>query len=253
MLKFVTRVSLLTFIIASAAWGNPGMGKLQQAGEAPVKGKIAETMDSGGYTYLKLKTASGDIWAAVSQTPVKVGADAVIENPMIMNGFESKTLKRKFDKIVFGSLAGAAEPSPSQKGQPSGPKVPSFGASGMSQPHGTPAEKINLSDIKVPKAQGSNGKTVAEIYSQKAALKGKEVSVRGKVTKASFGIMGKNWLHISDGTGKVEEKNFDLTVSTGAKAQVGDVVLVTGKLSTDRDIGAGYFYPVIIEDAKVEK
>jgi len=65
--------------------------------------------------------------------------------------------------------------------------------------------------------------------------------------------MGRNWLHIRDGSGKVSDNNFDLTVSTLDQAKVGDVVLVKGTAKADRDIGAGYFYPVLVEDAKLEK
>jgi hypothetical protein len=67
--------------------------------------------------------------------------------------------------------------------------------------------------------------------------------------KYNGGIMGKNWLHIRDGSG--QEGNNDLTVTTDAPAKVGDTVLVKGKVSTDRDFGGGYKYPVIVEDAKV--
>jgi tartrate dehydratase beta subunit/fumarate hydratase class I family protein len=42
-----------------------------------------------------------------------------------------------------------------------------------------------------------------------------------------------------------------LTVTTASRTKVGDTVLVTGTVATDRDFGAGYKYSVIIEDAKV--
>ena len=248
---------LVVSIAALALFTTSAMAMPPQNAQAPasIQGKIAETMNSGGYTYLKLTTDKGEVWAAIPETTVKVGSSAVIATPMLMTGFESKTLKRKFDQIYFGSLGGAPAEAGNTSALPQGPKVPSMGmgmGKGMAgQPHGTPAPAIQLSEIKVAKAAG--GKTVAEIYGEKAALKGKPIAVRGKVTKASMGIMGKNWLHISDGSGKTEDKNFDLTVSTTGIAKVGDVVLVKGTLGADRDIGAGYFYPVIIEDAKLEK
>jgi hypothetical protein len=62
-------------------------------------------------------------------------------------------------------------------------------------------------------------------------------------------VMGKNWLHIQDGSGNTG--NNDLTVTTSSRAKIGDMVLVTGKLSADRDFGGGYQYSLIIEDAKV--
>ena len=95
------------------------------------------------------------------------------------------------------------------------------------------------------------GKTIKEIYAAKAKLAGKSVSVRGKVVKYNAMILGKNWLHIQDGSGSVEKMDNDLTVTTLTPAMLGATVLVTGNISTNRDFGAGYKYGVIIEDAKV--
>ena len=84
---------------------------------------------------------------------------------------------------------------------------------------------------------------------QARALSGQEVSVRGKVVKFNSGIMNKNWVHIQDGTGDVTAKTHDLTVTTEQTVSVGDTVLVKGQLTINRDIGAGYKYPVMIEQA----
>jgi hypothetical protein len=112
--------------------------------------------------------------------------------------------------------------------------------------HGSAAPKFDYSKIVKPKG----GKTVQEVYQNKAELKGKQVTLRGKVVKYNEAIMGKNWLHLRDGTGK--DPNNDLTVTTQAKAKVGDTVLVEGAVTLDKDLGAGYKYDVIIEDAKVK-
>jgi hypothetical protein len=106
-------------------------------------------------------------------------------------------------------------------------------------------------DVKVEKAKGADARTVAEVYGQKKTLKGKTVVVRGKVVKFSPGIMGKNWVHLRDGTGG--QGSNDLTVTTGDQVAVGDVVVAKGKVTTDRDFGAGYAYPVMLEEAKVAK
>jgi hypothetical protein len=110
-----------------------------------------------------------------------------------------------------------------------------------------------MGEIKVKKAEGPNGKTVSEIYAGKASLKGASVAVRGKVVRYNPGIMGKNWIHLRDGSGSNEKKDNDVTVTTLDSAALGDVILVKGKVQLDRDFGAGYAYPIIIEDAKVSK
>jgi hypothetical protein len=107
-------------------------------------------------------------------------------------------------------------------------------------------------DVKVPKATGPDARTVAELYAQRAALKDKTVTVRGKVVKYNAGIMGKNWIHLRDGTGTAGKDN-DVTVTSLDAAAVGEVVVVKGKVAVDQDIGMGAPYPVIVQDAKVTK
>jgi hypothetical protein len=106
--------------------------------------------------------------------------------------------------------------------------------------------------VKVPKASGADARTIAEVFAQRTALKEKPVTIRGKVVKYNEQIMGRNWIHIRDGSGTAGKDN-DLTVTTADKATVGDVVVVKGKVQVDKDFGAGYSYPVIVEDAKLAK
>jgi len=100
----------------------------------------------------------------------------------------------------------------------------------------------------VEKAKG--GKTVSEIITDRKNLAGREVWVRAKVVKFTPDIMEKNWLHVRDGSGG--ENTNDLIVSTSTVVTVGDVVLVRGIVSVDRDLGFGINYSVIIEDAEVK-
>ena len=65
------------------------------------KGKVLETMDSGGYTYVQVDENGQKIWVAAMQTPVKVGDTVEFPDSPPMVNFQSKTLKRTFDKIIF--------------------------------------------------------------------------------------------------------------------------------------------------------
>lgn len=93
--------------------------------------------------------------------------------------------------------------------------------------------------------------TIEQVYAQKEKLAGKQVQVKGKVVKVNEGIMGRNFLHITDGTGK--EGTNDLTVTTGDHAALGDAVSITGEVVVNRDFGSGYSYPLLIEKAHVSK
>jgi hypothetical protein len=107
--------------------------------------------------------------------------------------------------------------------------------------------KIAIAPGSIRKAAG--GYTVAEVYAKKAALNGKSVKVRGKVIKFNANIMSRNWLHVQDGSG--QSGTNDLTVTTISKAEVGQTVLIEGKLAADKDFGSGYKYSVIVEGATV--
>ncbi len=113
--------------------------------------------------------------------------------------------------------------------------------------HTSPTEPTEIKAGDIAKAEG--GYTVEDIYTKSAELSGKEVSIRAKVVKFNAGIMGSNWAHIQDGTGGAGTS--DLTVTTQGVVNVGDTVLVTGVLTTDKDFGAGYKYSVIIENANI--
>ncbi len=206
------------------------------AAAAPIQGEVLETRDVESYTYLRLATRDGEIWAAVPTAPVKKGDRVTIANPMVMQGFESKTLKRTFDKIVFGQLGA--------------PRSTAAAAS----PHGAmPSASAAPAPVKVAKASGPDARTVAEVVNGRSTLKDKPVTVHAQVVKVNNGIMGKNWLHLRDGTGSAADGSHDLVVTTQDNAKVGDVVTVKGKVHTDVDVGAGYRFAVMIGDATIAK
>jgi hypothetical protein len=106
---------------------------------------------------------------------------------------------------------------------------------------------------KIDKATGADAHTIAEVWSQKGKLKEKAVTIRGKVVKSNAGIMGKNWIHVRDGSGSADKSDNDITVTSDQAANVGEVLVITGVVRVDKDFGAGYSYPVIIEEAVYTK
>ncbi len=122
----------------------------------------------------------------------------------------------------------------------------------MAAQHKAVATGPDVKVQKVAKATGADGRTVEEIWAQREKLKGKPVAVRGQVVKFTP-VMGKNFLHLRDGTGSADTNNNDVTVTTGDSAAVGDVVTAKGTVIVDKDFGAGYAYPVLVDDAKVTK
>jgi hypothetical protein len=202
-----------------------------EAGEVlAYAGKVVETMNAGGYTYVYVDTGEEKMWAAAPETKVTLGETVAFAPGMEMRDFRSEKLDRTFDVVYFVPelrMGEAAVKTPA--GHP---------------PVGSPQEAaagMDFSSIEV--AEG--GARIATLYADKQQLAGKSVAVRGKVVKFTPGVMGKNWIHIMDGS------ENDLTVTTDATVQVGDVVLVQGVMNRDRDFGMGYAYEILVEDATV--
>ena len=83
-------------------------------------------------------------------------------------------------------------------------------------------------------------------------MKDKPVVVRGQIVKYTPNVMGKNWIHLQDGSGNPADRSNDLAVTTSGQAKIGDVLTLKGVVRTDKDFGAGYVYKVLIEDATLQ-
>jgi len=227
------RITALLIILTALA-AVPALAQYPAGGYS---GTVIETMDSGKYTYVLVDTGSEQVWGAAPQFEVEVGEEVLVPTEMPMPDFRSKTLDRSFELLFFASAiprVGGIDPaeleahSHDEAAAHSKPKV---------------EEAIGIRDIN-PAEQ-----TVGELFSKRDDYAGRKVLVRGQVVKVLSGIMGTNWLHIQDGTG--EAGGNDLTVTTDAKVSKGDVVLVGGKLTLNKDFGMGYFYELIVENAAV--
>jgi hypothetical protein len=165
---------------------------------------------------------------AAPKAEIKEGEVLTYNQAMEMKNFESKDLKKTFESIFFVDKLDSK-----------------LGVGTMNQPM---KPTITEENIKVEKAAG--GITIAQLFANPSAYANKTVTIKGKVVKMNSGIMGKNWLHIQDGTKSGED--FDLTVTTIDNVGKDDVVTVTGKIVLNKDFGYGYSYKVLLEDAKVQ-
>jgi len=197
----------------------------------PHIGKVIDKIPAKGYTYLEVTENKEDFWIAVPTMEIEIGETVYFSRFMVMEDFKSDNIDKSFDQILFVEDA-RKSPTPDE----------------MKNIHSgvTSSEK---QEIKIQPLTG--GKTIQQIFSDKTALKGEIVKVKGKVVKFNKQIMKRNWIHIQDGTGN--ENEFDLVMTSNQEAQVGDIIIAEGKVVVDKDFGAGYFFPVMIEDVKIEK
>jgi hypothetical protein len=226
--------------VASAAPASqaPATAKaIVQPSAQTASGTVVETMDASNYTYVRVKTSVGEFWAASARFEVAVGDRVVVPLELPMQNFHSASLNRDFPVIYFVSRItreGKAAPA---------------SVSGAASEAGSATAKADASAVTEVIAPAPGGMTISEIWARRATLAGKAVTVRGKVVKFNGGILGRNWMHIQDGTGTAKDGSNDLTITTDAIARVGDVVTATGKIALDKDFGAGYIYATILEGA----
>lgn len=198
-----------------------------------VRGTVLETMNSGGYTYVFIDTAQDQRWVATRETTVQVG-DVIQTTPgMAMQDFTSNTLNRTFNVVYFvDTLQNLSAPA---------------GTHPAAKETGKPTEQADAADVTVEAFEP--GKDIAYVYANKDELAGQQVSLRGKVVKYNSNILGWNFIHIRDGSGDATDGNNDLTVTSKAETAIGDTVVAAGTIVLDKDFGAGYSFPMLLEDA----
>ena len=200
-----------------------------------LSGKVTDVLEAGGYTYAEVDTGSDKVWAAATTTPLKVGDTVAFTTEMPMENFHSNAMNRDFPMIYFvkGFITDEAKATDAAP------------ATATAAPHAGLKPAADATAVEgVDKVEG--GKTIAQIYADRQELAGQDVRVRGKVTKFTGNVMGKNWLHIKDSS-----TADDLTVTTDGPVAVGDVVVIEGKLELNKDFGYGYVYPLIVQNAKI--
>jgi hypothetical protein len=210
---------------------------LAEAQPIPVGGTVAEVIEAGNYTYLRLDDPK--IWIATTPLQISSGDRVEYAGGMEMRNFHSKALDRSFESIWFIQNVNVTARDLEQLHQ----EVNDSSAAGNSS--------IALPDVAATPGAGEiekfeGGKTIAEITADPDALNETKVSLRAKVIKVSSNIMGKNWITLQDGTGSVP--NDKLIATSKENVTAGDVVTAHGKVRTDVDLGSGYLYDVLLEE-----
>lgn len=214
-----------TFIIAPSA----------QAGPGHHSGVVLDAKQGGGYTYLHIEEGKDKFWIAGPLNTFKKDDKVNFDEQVWMTNFESKALEMTFEKLLFvGSVnSGLESAAPAPKEKP---------------------KKKKKKKKKSGKYKNGDTLTIETIYGNKEDLEDLKISVIGKVAKVSPGIMGKNWIHVRDDTGKEEDGTNNLVFrSARGIAAVGETITATGTVEIDKDFGFGYFYSVIMEESNFEK
>lgn len=194
---------------------------------------VKEVLNANAYTYLLVTEAEKEYWIAVPKMEATVGKTYTYQGGMEMKNFESKDLKRTFDSVLF--VEGIIDPT----------------APVAAETTSTSAKVVSSKELSKGITLAKGGISVFDLYSTKDQLAGKTVILTGKVIKFMPEIMKKNWIHLQDGS------NFngfnDITITTLEKVKIDDIVTLKGKVVLNKDLGSGYKYDVLVEDAVLVK
>ena len=233
MKKLLISVLSMGVFLAACQKGNEEHVAPQTSGHAVV---VQEVIQANAYTYLNVAENGQTFWIAITKADIKEGQKLYYDSGLEMTNFESKDLNRTFESIYFvDQISDLPHTTP--------PPAMSDAAGHTGKP------EIEQQQVTVQPAAG--GVTIAELYKNRQQYKNKVITVRGQVVKVNSGIMGRNWVHIQDGTSS--DGKFDLTITTQDNAQIGDVLTFEGTVFLEKDFGAGYYYDVIVEQATVSR
>jgi len=253
MLNNILKFLFAGIIVASASCHSGQESPATSTGQSNFhKIVVQEVLQATEYTYLRAKESTNDIWLAVPSMAAKVGDTYYYEGGIEMKKFESKDLNKVFESVILleklntepksASVVASDKPASNEATDNPAPMTQNNTAGENYKRKATPPEK---KAVTVAVAKG--GISIAELYAKKNNYAGKTVKIKGQVTKYTPAVMNKNWIHIQDGTD--DNGKFDLAVTSESEVKVGDIVTVEGKISLNKDLGYGYFFEVIMEDA----
>ncbi len=203
----------------------------QEMNIAEHKVVVAEVLNTDKYSYLRVKENGAENWIAITRQDVKVGSTCYYRGGLMKKNFQSKEFNRVFETVF---LVGEF----SQEGAETSSAPTSAGIA--------PGAEALVPPKNVQRAPGAI--KISDLVANLPKYKDKTVIVTGKCVKLNPMIMGRNWLHIQDGSGK----NLDLTVTTTEVVALGSMVTLEGVLALNKDFGAGYKYEYILEGAVVK-
>lgn len=190
---------------------------------------INEILDTEKYSYLNVSEDGEKYWIAIPRKEVQVGSTYFYKGGLLKKNFESKEYNRVFETIYLVSEV-IPHPTNSVSSEPN--DIP-------------PKDKISGEAVSVELAEGSV--KLSELFFDPKKFEGKLIQVTGKCVKVNQMIMGRNWIHIQDGSGQ----DLDLTITTTENVNVDAIVTFKGTIALNKDFGAGYKYDVIMEMASL--
>ena len=179
------------------------------------------------YSYCEVEEGNKTYWLATMGGDFQEGGTYMYNEGIEKTDYKSTELDRIFDRILLVSaLYSNAELLESKT---SGPAT------------------ANASNVKISIPKTSVA--IKELVNNTTKYANKTIEVTGKITKVNPAIMDRNWIHLVDGS----MDSYDFVCTSNEVFPVGHVLTLKGKLSVNKDFGAGYSYDLILENAQLVK
>lgn len=197
---------------------------------------VEEVLNTEKYTYMNVMEGDKKHWIAIPKNEVTVGETYIYTGGLLKKNFFSREYDRTFETIYLVSKIRKA----------------GGGANGNGSALEAALSKTKVGaslDVKVGKVKQAEGAiSIAELFKNKEKYKDQSVKITGKCVKVNPEIMGRNWIHLQDGSGD----ELDLTITTAQDIPLGAVLTVEGVIALDKDFGSGYRYDIIMEGAEMK-
>ncbi|GAB4421098.1 MAG: hypothetical protein OHK0039_35480 [Bacteroidia bacterium] len=190
---------------------------------------VQEVLPTERYVYLLVDESGRNYWIATRKQAAAPGQVFYYRDGLRKTHFESKEYGRVFDEIYLVSqLVSEAH------GGGSAPVVPPLAATPVHTP-------------EVPGTDGVPRLRIAALVADPQRYADQVVEVHGECVKLNAGIMGRNWIHLQDGS----QDGYDLVITAATPVRVGTHATLRARVSLNRDFGAGYAYALILEDGVI--
>jgi len=197
---------------------------------------VRQVLPTDKYVYLNVDENGDNFWIATMKQEVNPGETVYYKGGLLKTHFESKEYHRTFDKIYLVSRIVKADHFR---------QVNPMKAKTMNNTSG----RVEIKESIGEKIKVKGSLSIATLIANPEKYEGKKVQLSGKVVKANYNIMGRNWVHLKDGS----RDDFDLVCTTDVPVPEGHVITINGVVRLNKDFGAGYVYDVIVEDAVLLK
>lgn len=194
---------------------------------------VNEILQGSRYTYLNVTEDGNPYWIVLPKKEVEKGATYYYRGGLKKTNFKSAEHDRVFEEVY---LVSDVSKNPNM-----------FGVDGSDPQELSAAGSVPEDNSKIEPPPG--GITIAELFANSKKYNGQTVRVKGRCVKLNNMIMDRNWVHIEDGS--LENSEDDLTVTTTENVALGAIVAFEGRITLNKDFGAGYKYDIIMEDARL--